>query len=97
MTKALFVATLMNVCVEDTFESFIDQHFEGLFQAAVKGDRRLWIQNGDPSQHSALARAAMQRAHSKLIKLPPRSPDLIPIENIVPIVGKILKKTSQRT
>ena len=77
------------------FESFIDQHFERLFQAAGKGHRRLWIQDGDPSQNSALARAAMQRAHSNLIKLPARSPDLNPIENIFPIVGKILKKQAK--
>ena len=79
------------------FESFIDQHFERLFQVAGKGDRPLWIQDGDPSENSALARAAMQRVHSKLIKLPPQSPDLNPMENIFPIIGKILKKTSQRT
>ena len=71
MRKPLFVVTLMNVCVEDTLSLFIDQHFERLFQAAGKGDHRLWIQDGDPSQNSALARAAVQRAHSKLIKLPP--------------------------
>ena len=78
------------------FESFIDQHFERLFQAAGKGDRRLWIQDGDPSENSALARAAVQRAYSKLMKLPPRSPDLNPIENIFPIAAKILKKNKPK-
>ena len=39
-----------------------------------------------------MARSAMCRANSTLIKLPPRSPDLNCIENLFPIVKRILKK-----
>ena len=47
------------------FTTFVDQHFHRLFQLAGKGDSRLWMQDGDPSQNSALAKAAIARVNSK--------------------------------
>ena len=78
------------------FASFIDNNFDRLFTAADKGDRRLFVQDGDPSQNSALARAAMQRTNSTLIKLCPRSPDLACHENVFPIVGRMLKDQAKK-
>ena len=74
------------------FASFIDQHFNTMFERACKGLSRLWLQDGDPSQNSKAARKAMARCHSELLKIPPRSPDLNPIENIFHIVSKKLAK-----
>lgn len=76
----------------ELFSSFIKNNFNRLFRIADKGDSRMWLQDGDPSQNSALARSAMCHANSTLIKLPPRSPDFNPVENLFPIVGRILKK-----
>ena len=42
------------------FAAFIDNHFDRLFSAADKGCTRMFLQDGDPSPNSALARAAMQ-------------------------------------
>ena len=53
---------------------------------------RLWLQDGDPSQKSAMARAAMDRANCELLKIPPRSPNLNPIENIFKLVSDALRK-----
>lgn len=47
------------------FASFIDQHFNTMFERSCKGLSRLW-----------------------LLKIPPRSPDLNPIENIFHIASK---------
>ena len=77
------------------FASFIDEHFERLFQLAGKGESRLWMQDGDPCQNSALAKDAMRRANSTLIKLPPRSADLHVIENVFSIVNRILRKQAK--
>jgi len=63
------------------FASFIDKHFEEAFRRANKGQTRMWIQDGDPSQNSAKARQAMTRVNAELLHIPPRSPDLNPIEN----------------
>ena len=62
------------------FSNFIDRNFNTMFQTADKGNSRIWVQDGDPSQNSAIAKSAMSRANSTLLKLPPRSPDLHPIE-----------------
>ena len=68
------------------FASFIDQYFNTMFERACKGLSRLWLQDGDPSQNSKAAHKALARSHSELLKIPPRSPDLNPIENIFHIV-----------
>ncbi|KAK2547372.1 hypothetical protein P5673_032670 [Acropora cervicornis] len=77
------------------FATFVDQHFHRLFQLAGKGDSRLWMQDGDPSQNSALAKAAIARVNSTVIKLPPRSPDLHVVENVIVIVNSQLRKQAR--
>ena len=52
----------------------------------------MFLEDGDPFQNSASARAAMQRMKSTLIKLCPRSPDLAVIENVFPMVSRMLKR-----
>ena len=74
------------------FAAFIDQHFNTMFARSGKGLNRLWLQDGDPSQNSKTARDAMARCHCELLKIPPRSPDLNPIENIFNIVSRKLEK-----
>ena len=77
------------------FATLVDPHFHRLFQLAGKGDSRLWMQDGDPSQNSALAKAAVARVNSTVIKLPLRSPDLHVIENIFAIVNSQLRKQAR--
>ena len=64
------------------FVSFIGQTFEQMFVESKKGDTRLFIEDNDPSQNSAVAKIALQRVSAQLLKIPPRSPDLNPIENM---------------
>ena len=79
------------------FANFIDENFESMFGTADKSLKRLWLQDGDPSQNSAMARAAMDRANCELLKIPPRSPDLNPIENIFKLVSDALRKQAIRS
>ena len=74
------------------FARFIDKNFESMFAVADKGALRLWVRNGDPSQNSAMARAAMVRANCQLLNIPPRNPDLNPIEDISKLVSDALRK-----
>ena len=76
------------------FATFVDEHFDRLFELAGKGVSRLWMQDGDPCQNSALAKAAIERVNSTVIKLPPRSADLHVIENVFAIVNRHLRKYS---
>ena len=73
------------------FSSFIEKHFQSMFLLASKGDSRLWLQDGCPCQNSAQARNAMTRVNAILLKIPPRSPDLNPIENFFNIVSTKLE------
>ena len=72
--------------------SFIDQHFDTMFERSGKGLTQLWLQDGDPSQNSESACNAMAHCHSEVLKILPQSPDLNPIEHIFHIVSRKLKK-----
>ena len=78
------------------FASFIDENFESMFAVADKSALRLWVQDGDPNQNSAMARAAMDRANCQLLKIPPRRPDLNLIENMFKLVSDALRKQAKR-
>ena len=76
----------------DYFTSFIDRNFDAMFARAGKGLSRLWLQDGDPSQNSRMARDAMARCRAELLKPPARSADLNPIENTFHLVSRKLTK-----
>ena len=62
-----------------------------MFEASQKG-LKLFIEDGDPSQNSALARAAWRRKGARLMAIPTRSPDLNPIENIFHLLKRMLQQ-----
>ena len=68
--------------------------FNTMFSYSDKGLSRMWLQDGDPSQNSRAAQDAMVGCQSELLKIPPRSPDLNPIENIFHIVSRKLEKNA---
>ena len=71
------------------FASFLRAHFEDMIFASKKNSR-IWIQDRDPCQNSAPARQAMEELDANLFPIPPRSPDINPIENIFHMVRKTL-------
>ena len=74
----------------DFFASFIRQHFETMVVNAGKNSRK-WLQDADPSQNSAAAKKAMREVNSDLFSIPPRSPDINPIENFFNLVRRRLE------
>ncbi len=74
----------------DYCEKYVLRNFEQLFQKSGK-ESRMFIQDGDPSQNSKKARGAMVKYAAKLLAIPPRSPNLNPIENVFHLVRKELK------
>lgn len=74
------------------FAQFVRDKFEAMISRADKGESRLFLQDGDPSQNSRAARDAMTDIDVELLSIPARSPDLNPIENIFKLVGDKLKK-----
>ena len=63
-------------------ENYIRERFPEMFQASANPRGKLFLQDGDPSQNSAAARLAMDAVGCRLFKIPARSPDLNPIENV---------------
>lgn len=90
--KGVLVCKRYETMNANFFASFIDQNFNNMFVRSGKGLSRMWLQDGDPSQNSKSARDAMARCQAELLKIPPRSPDLNPIENIFHVVSRKLEK-----
>lgn len=73
------------------FRQFVLDHFEGAFTRSQKQRSRLFLQDGDPSQNSALAKRAFYTVNAEVFSIPPRSPDLNPIENLFHIIKQQLR------
>ena len=73
------------------FATFVRTHFNDMFEDAGK-DSYTWVQDGDRSQNSAQAKQAMKDVNAHLLSIPPRSPDINPIENVFHLVQKKLRK-----
>ncbi|XP_033633137.1 uncharacterized protein LOC117294733 [Asterias rubens] len=68
------------------FVKFVTDKFEALISRAGKGESRLFLQDGDPSQNSRATRDMMTNIKAELLSTPPSSQDLNPIENIFKLV-----------
>ena len=77
----------------ELFAKIVKQHFRRTFKRSKTiQNERLFLQDGDPSQNSAVAYAAMDKIDAKMVAIPARSPDLNPIENIFHIVKEYLRR-----
>ena len=63
-----------------------------MFKSGNNTKGRLFLQDGDPSQNSRMAQDAMDAIPCRLFKIPARSPDLNPIENVFHLLEKQLRK-----
>ena len=76
------------------FAHFIKSKFNICFaKAGPKHDgKRIFVMDNDPSQSSKTAMNALRDVEGELLKIPARSPDLNPIENIFHIVKNSLRE-----
>ena len=74
------------------FKSLVQREFPRMFRVCNKQGPKRFIQDGDPSQNSAIARAAWMRMGANLVSLPPRSGDIHFVENIFHIVKTSLRE-----
>ena len=78
------------------FAKFIRKHFKKCFRRCGKGRSKLFLQDGDPSQNSKVAFKAMEKLGAKKFSIPPRSPDLNPIENVFNNIKRELREEAIR-
>ena len=64
------------------FKSFIETQFGNIFQRSNSPNVKRFLQDGDPSQNSALCKATLDKMGVTIFPIPPRSPDINPIENL---------------
>lgn len=76
----------------EKFKEFVQGHFPEMFKMGNNSRGKLFLQDGDPSQNSKVVMDAVEKIPCQLFSIPPRSPDLNPIENIFHLAGKALKK-----
>ena len=72
------------------FSEFIAQNFSEMFERADRNGR-LFLQDGCPCQNASVARTAWLNENAELFKIPARSPDLNPIENLFSQIGRKLR------
>ena len=83
------------ICGE-MYAEIVRATFPELFQRSANPTGRYFLQDNDPSQNSATAREALKEVKAYQFKIPARSPDLNPIENIFHIASKKIKRDGKR-
>lgn len=74
----------------ENFAEYVRLHFPQIFLDSANPTSKRFLQDGDPVQNSAAARRAFQEVGAVTFAIPPRSPDLNPIENLFHLVSKQL-------
>ena len=92
--------TLVKTYKHMTGEYFAEFVKNDLGQALRRGkvkdrkarDMKYFVMDNDPCQKSAAAKSAIQEIGANVVEIPPRSPDLNPIENVFHNVRRQLRK-----
>lgn len=70
----------------EIFSDFARDHFPEVFERSANPRGKLFLQDGDPRQNSKKAKVAFDDISCKQFSIPPRSPDVNPIENFFHII-----------
>ena len=74
------------------FADIVSNEFPNAFAISSNPRGKLLLMDGCPRQNSAIAKVAIDNINGRIMKIPPRSPDLNPIENFFHLVGKELSR-----
>ena len=72
--------------------SLCKKKFPEMFENRWNSKGKLFLQDGEPSRNSRVSQEGMDAVGCKLLKIPTRSPDINPIENLFHLVLKQLHK-----
>ena len=76
----------------EKFVKFIEEQFPDMFMKGNNKKGKLFLQDSDPLQNCKISRRAMEKVGCCLFKIPARSPDLNPTENVLYQLGKKLRE-----
>ena len=74
------------------YAEFVRKHFPRAFTNSANPRGKLFLQDGDPRQNSVAAKRALDDVNAKLFSIPPRSPDINPIENLFHLIQSKLDR-----
>lgn len=74
------------------FADFVKRNFRQMFNDSINPNSRLFVQDGDPSQNSKAATKEIEKIGGQQISIPPRCPDLNPIENFFHLIDMKLRQ-----
>lgn len=80
----------------EMYAEIVRKTFPDLYERSANPTGRYFVQDNDPSQNSAVAKEALTEVRASQFKIPARSPDLNPIENIFHIVNKQIKLDAKK-
>jgi hypothetical protein len=80
----------------EKFADIVHSKFNNMFADSANPTGRYFVQDNDPSQNSSVAKQAFVDVNAHLFKIPPRSPDLNPIENIFHLAAKKIKSDGKK-
>ena len=97
--KGIILSKVYDKINGDFFTQFIKNNFNLCFgKVGPKTDgKRLFLVGNDPCQTSKKAMLALTQTQCELHRIPPRSPDIYPIENVFHLVKKMLQKEAIET
>ena len=76
----------------ENFADYVRLRFPQIFLDSANPTAKRFLPDGDPVQNSAAARRAFEEVGAVTFAIPPRSPDLNPIENLFHLVSKQLRE-----
>ncbi len=74
------------------YAEFVRKYFPRAFTNSANPRGKLFLQDGDPRQNSVAAKWALDDVNAKLFSIPPRSPDINPIENLFHLIQSKLDR-----
>ncbi len=69
----------------------VRKYFPTLLKEGANPGGKYFVQDNDPSQNSAVAKEALKHVNAHQFVIPPRSPDLNPIENCFHLISKNIR------
>ena len=74
------------------YADFVREHFTRAFANSANPRSKVFLQDGNPRQNSVAAKRALDEVNGKLFSIPPRSPDINPIENLFHLIQSKLDR-----